>query len=136
MARGREHRARRKPDSSRVTAEAGETGEPIRAPRAPRVRGERRPGSKSEKKRARGRGEDSIREAAPWRRAGGGSGRGPRGLARLFYWAVVLTLWGFIAAIAAIAWGDAHLPASQSLQVPQLPPAIEIVDLSGRMLAA
>jgi len=68
MAPGREHRARRKPDSSRIAAEAGETGEPTRAPRAPRVRGERRPGSKSEKKRARRHGEDSIREAAPWRR--------------------------------------------------------------------
>ncbi len=137
MAPGREHRARRKPDPQRVAAEAGETGEPTRAPRAPRVRGERRPGSKSEKKRARGRGEDSIREAAPWRRAGGGSsGRGRRGLARLLYWAVVLSLWAFIAAIAAIAWVGAHLPAIQSLEVPKLPPAIEIVDLSGRMLAA
>src|SRR6266516_2747724 len=139
MAPGREHRARRKPDSSRIAAEAGETGEPTRAPRAPRVRGERRPGSKSEKKRARGRGEDSIREAAPWRRAGGGSsgrGRGRRGLARLFYWAVVLTLWAFIAAIAAIAWVGAHLPPIQSLEVPKLPPAIEIVDLSGRVVAA
>ncbi len=137
MAPGREHRARRKPDAQRIAAEAGETGEPARAPRAPRVRGERRPGSKSEKKRARGRGEDSIREAAPWRRAGGGSsGRGRRGLARLLYWAVVLSLWAFIAAIAAIAWVGAHLPAIQSLEVPKLPPAIEIVDLSGRMLAA
>src|SRR5713226_10467410 len=136
MAPGRKHRARRKPDPQRIAAEAGETGEPTRAPRAPRVRGERRPGGKSEKKRARGRGEDSIREAAPWRRAGGGKGRGRRGLARLFYWAVVLSLWAFIAAIAAIAWVGAHLPAIQSLEVPKLPPAIEIVDLSGRMLAA
>jgi penicillin-binding protein 1A len=137
MAPGREHRARRKPDSSRIAAEAGESGEPARAPR---VRGERRSASKSEKKRARGRGEDGAREAAQWRRPGGGSsgrggGRGRRGLARLIYWAVVLGLWAFIAAIAAIAWVGAHLPAIQSLEVPKRPPAIEIVDLSGRMLA-
>src|ERR1700674_5446170 len=133
MAPGRENRARRKSDPQRVSAEAGESGEPTRAPRA---RGERRSGSKSEKKRSRGRGEDGAREAAQWQR-GGRSGRGGRrrGLARLIYWAVVLGLWPFIAAIAAIAWVGAHLPPIQSLEVPKRPPAIEIVDLGGRVLA-
>jgi penicillin-binding protein 1A len=134
MAPGREHRARRKPDPQRIAAEAGEAGEPTRAPH---VRGERRAGSKSERKRARGRGEDSVRDAKPSRRTGGGGkGSGRRGLARLIYWAVVLGLWAFIAAIAAIAWVGAHLPPIQSLEVPKRPPAIEIVDLSGRVLAA
>ena len=133
MAPGRENRARRKPDPQRASAEAGESGEPTRAPRA---RGERRSGSKSEKKRSRGRGEDGAREAAQWQRGGrSGRGGGRRGLARLIYWAVVLGLWAFIAAIAAIAWVGAHLPPIQSLEVPKRPPAIEIVDLGGRVLA-
>src|ERR1700680_793799 len=111
MAPGREHRARRKPDSQRITAEAGETGGPSPASRA---RGERRSGTKGEKKRSRGRGEDGAREAAQWQRRGSsGRGRGRRGLARLLYWAIVLGLWVFIAAIAAIAWGGAHLPPIQ-----------------------
>src|SRR5260370_5414796 len=137
MGPGRGNRARRTRDSNRIAAEAGESGEPARAPR---TRGERHSAGESEKKRARGRGEDGAREAAQWRRPGGGSsgrgsGRGRRGLARLLYWAVVLGLWVFIAAIAAIAWVGAHLPAIQSLEVPKRPPAIEIVDLSGRVVA-
>ncbi len=130
MAPGRRERARRKPDPKRIAAEAGEAGEPARAPR---VRGERRSAGKSERKRTRGRGED-IREATQWQRGGSRGGR-RRGFTRLLYWAVVLALWAFIAAIAAIAWVGAHLPPIQSLEVPKRPPAIEIVDLSGRVLA-
>ena len=131
MAPGRRERARRKSDPQRIAAEAGATGEPARAPR---VRGERRSAGKSERKRARGRGEDSVREATQWQRGGSRGGR-RRGFTRLLYWAVVLALWAFIAAIAAIAWVGAHLPPIQSLEVPKRPPAIEIVDLSGRVLA-
>ena len=130
MAPGRRERARRKSDPQRIAAEAGATGEPARAPR---VRGERRSAGKSERKRTRGRGED-IREATQWQRGGSRGGR-RRGFTRLLYWAVVLALWAFIAAIAAIAWVGAHLPPIQSLEVPKRPPAIEIVDLSGRVLA-
>src|SRR6266516_667370 len=131
MAPGRRERARRKSDPQRIAAEAGATGEPARAPR---VRGERRSAGKSERKRARGRGEDSVREATQWQRGGSRGGR-RRGFTRLLYWAVVLALWAFIAAIAAIAWVGAHLPPIQSLEVPKRPPAIEIVDLAGRVLA-
>src|SRR5947209_5662065 len=135
MAPRRSEQARRKPDSERNSADADETAG---ASPAPRVRGERRPSAKTERKRARGRGEESVREVAPARGGGPGGrqGGGRRGLfARLLYWAVVLGLWAFIAAIAAIAWVGAHLPAIQSLEVPKRPPAIEIVDLSGRLLA-
>ncbi len=131
MAPGRRERARRKPDPQRIAAAAGEAAEPTRAPR---VRGERRSAGKSERKRARGRGEDSVREATQWQRGGSRGGR-RRGFTRLLYWAVVLALWAFIAAIAAIAWVGAHLPPIQSLEVPKRPPAIEIVDLAGRVLA-
>src|SRR6266536_6131660 len=129
MAPGRRERARRKSDPQRIAAEAGATGEPARAPR---VRGERRSAGKSERKRARGRGEDSVREATQWQRGGSRGGR-RRGFTRLLYWAVVLTLWAFIAAIAAIAWVGAPLPPIHSLQVPKMPPAIELEALGKRV---
>ena len=132
MAPGRRDRARRKADPQRAAAEPGETGGPFPAPRA---RGERRADTKSERKRARARVEESAREAAQWQRPGSGKGGGRRGFARLVYWAAVLFLWAIIAAIAAIAWVGAHLPPIQSLEVPKRPPAIEIVDLGGRVLA-
>src|SRR5262245_1063602 len=130
MAPGRRDRARRKSEE-RISAEAGEAERSSPA----RARSERRSTAKTERKRARGRNEDSAREAARWRRPGGGAGGGRRGLARLAYWAVVLGLWAFIAAIATIAWVGAHLPPIQSLEVPKKPPAIEILDLGGRVLA-
>ena len=54
---------------------------------------------------------------------------------RVAYWSLVLGIWCFIGAIGVIAWVAAHLPPIQSLEVPKRPPAIEIVDLSGRVLA-
>jgi penicillin-binding protein 1A len=135
MAPGREERARRKQNPQRNAAESGEAAKA--APQS-RTRAERGASTKHDR-RARGRAED-VRETSIWRRGrrGGsrrGAGGGRRGLARLIYWAIVLALWAFIAAIAAIAWVGAHLPAIQSLEVPKKPPAIEIVDLSGRVLA-
>jgi penicillin-binding protein 1A len=131
MAPGRRDRARRKSEQ-RI---AGEAGEADGASAPARARGRRRATGKTERKRARGAAEESAREAARWRRPGGSAGGGRRGLARLVYWAVVLGLWAFIALIATIAWVGAHLPAIQSLEVPKKPPAIEIVDLGGRVLA-
>jgi penicillin-binding protein 1A len=63
-----------------------------------------------------------------------GSGRGV--LSRLFYWSLVLTLWGGIAAVGAIAFVFATLPPIQSLEVPKRPPTVEIVGLDGHALAA
>ena len=56
-------------------------------------------------------------------------------LARLIYWAVVLGLWGLIAAVGVVIWVGAHLPPIQSLEVPKRPPAIEIVGLNGHVIA-
>jgi penicillin-binding protein 1A len=137
MAPRRSAQPRRKPDSSLTAADAEETGS---AAPASRSRGERRTTGGAERQRARRRSEESPLEVAPARGGGGGgggagSGGRRRGLARLLYWSVVLGLWAFIAAIATIAWVGAHLPPIQSLEVPKRPPAIEIVDLSGRLLA-
>jgi penicillin-binding protein 1A len=66
------------------------------------------------------------------RRRGGGRRRSlPR---RIFYWGLVLGLWGVIAAAGTIAWVGSTLPPIQSLQVPKRPPAVEIAGLDGRVL--
>jgi penicillin-binding protein 1A len=56
-------------------------------------------------------------------------------LSRLFYWCIVLGLWGAIALVAAVVWAGAHLPAIQSLEIPKRPPTIEIVGVDGSVLA-
>src|SRR5271156_1283154 len=61
--------------------------------------------------------------------------RGLGGLYRLFYWGVVLGLWGAIAAVGVVVWVGAHLPPIQSLEIPKRPPTIQIVGLDGSVLA-
>jgi penicillin-binding protein 1A len=56
-------------------------------------------------------------------------------LTRLVYWGAVLSLWAVIAAVGVVVWVGAHLPAIQSLEIPQRPPAIEIVGIDGGVLA-
>src|SRR5690349_7004531 len=63
------------------------------------------------------------------------SSRGRVSLGRLFYWGVVLGLWGAIAVVGVVVWVGAHLPAIQSLEIPKRPPTIEITGLDGSMLA-
>ena len=55
-------------------------------------------------------------------------------LTRLFYWSLVLGLWGVIAGVGAIAFVAATLPPIQSLEVPKRPPTVEIVGLDGKPL--
>jgi penicillin-binding protein 1A len=62
-------------------------------------------------------------------------GRARVGLFRLFYWSVVLGLWGVIGAIGVVIWVGAHLPAIQSLEIPKRPPTIEITGIDGSVLA-
>jgi penicillin-binding protein 1A len=78
----------------------------------------------------RGNGGGERRNAAPKRR----SRKGIR-FRRLAYWAVVLTLWLFIAGIGVLVWVGSHLPPIQSLEVPKRPPSIQILGLDGRVLA-
>src|SRR5262249_44973763 len=59
---------------------------------------------------------------------------GRRVLARLFYWSLVLGLWGVIAGVGALAFVFATLPPIQSLEVPKRPPTVEIVGLDGKAL--
>src|SRR5579862_2904941 len=54
---------------------------------------------------------------------------------RLIYWSLVLGLWLGIGVAGVIAWTGAHLPPIQSLEIPKRPPSIQIVDVSGHVLA-
>jgi penicillin-binding protein 1A len=74
----------------------------------------------------------TSRSTSPRRRKSGGR-RGSL-LSRLFYWSLVLGLWGVIAAVGSIAFVVATLPPIQSLEVPKRPPTVEIVGLDGKPL--
>jgi penicillin-binding protein 1A len=87
----------------------------------------------------------SDRSGAPrgkGRNKSAGEGRGgKRGgkasrsrLRHLFYWACVLALWSLIFATASIAWVASTLPPIQSLEIPKLPPTVEIVGVDGKPL--
>src|SRR3954447_8766732 len=56
-------------------------------------------------------------------------------IGRAAYWSLVLGLWGFIGAIGVIGWAAGGAPRIPPLGVPKRPPSIQIVGLSGRVLA-
>ncbi|HZR72806.1 penicillin-binding protein 1A [Bradyrhizobium sp.] len=56
-------------------------------------------------------------------------------IGRMFYWCVVLGLWGAIATVGLVVWVGAHLPAIQSLEIPKRPPTIQITAADGSVLA-
>lgn len=56
-------------------------------------------------------------------------------LRRLFYWCLVVGLWGGIAAVGIIGFYAAQLPQSSTWAVPERPPNVKIVSLDGRIIA-
>src|SRR5262245_60475657 len=56
-------------------------------------------------------------------------------LGSVLYWGAVGSLWAVIAAIGAVILIGIYLPPIQSLEIPRRPPSIQIVDLSGRLIA-
>jgi penicillin-binding protein 1A len=84
--------------------------------------------------------------ASPQRDVAGDSGRskskrrrkrgGGSALSRVFYWVLVLGLWGAIAAVGSFAYVASTLPPIQSLEVPKRPPTVEIVGLDGKSLVS
>lgn len=102
-----------------------------------RIGGERN----GESRRTSSRGQEEPRKNQPRkiRRGGDGNGGGRRPkrrrLARIFYWGLVLSLWGMIGLIGVTIWIGAHLPAIQSLEVPKRPPSIQITGTDGHVLA-
>lgn len=55
-------------------------------------------------------------------------------LPRLAYWSLVTLLWLGIGGVGAVVYVGAQLPAVQSLDIPERPPSIQIVDYEGRAL--
>lgn len=104
--------------------------EPAPPSRTTPGRDERR-AAKDDGARSRTRAEANERATKP--RSGKRKNRSL--LARFAYWALVVALWGVIAAVGLVAWVGAHLPPIQSLEVPKRPPSIQIVGLDGRLLA-
>ena len=102
--------------------------------RAVTARQERRATSEDPPPRKQARDEKPAPRPAS-KRTGDGGGKRRSFLGRLFYWGVVLGLWGVIGGIGVFVWILAHLPPIQSLEVPKRPPAVQILTASGRTLA-
>src|SRR5262249_13917021 len=62
--------------------------------------------------------------------------RGASAFSRLFYWVLVLGLWGTIAAVGIFAYVASTLPPIQSLEVPKRPPTVVIIGLDGKELTS
>jgi penicillin-binding protein 1A len=58
-----------------------------------------------------------------------------RGLVRLIYWGVVLSIWAVIGLAGLFAWVAFHLPPIQSLVIPKRPPTIQISTNDGHIFA-
>ena len=78
----------------------------------------------------------------PRRRAGAdprrGSARSPRRrslVGTLVTWGIVVSIWAAIGLGGVVAWYGAHLPAIQSLEVPERPPNVQILAADGSLLA-
>ncbi|HXQ04147.1 MAG TPA: transglycosylase domain-containing protein, partial [Bradyrhizobium sp.] len=97
------------------------------------------PKKPSAKRKARDADDDAPRERkprpSPVSRTRKSKTRSPIGISRLFYWAAVLGLWAAIAVVGVIVWVGAHLPAIQSLEIPNRPPTIQITGFDGSVLA-
>src|SRR5216684_4303757 len=97
------------------------------------------PKKASARRKARDADDDAPRERkprpGPVSRTRKSKTRSPIGISRLFYWAAVLGLWAAIAVVGVIVWVGAHLPAIQSLEIPNRPPTIQITGFDGSVLA-
>jgi penicillin-binding protein 1A len=54
---------------------------------------------------------------------------------RLAYWGIVLAIWGGIAGAGLVAYYGAQMPAAATWSIPDRPPNVKIVDVSGRLIA-
>src|SRR6266851_2821160 len=97
------------------------------------------PKKASARRKARDADDDAPRERkprpGPVSRTRKSKTRSPIGISRLFYWAAVLGLWAAIAVVGVIVWVGAHLPAIQSLEIPNRPPTIQTTGIDGSVLA-
>jgi len=54
---------------------------------------------------------------------------------RLAYWGLVLAIWCGIAGAGLVAWYGAQMPAAATWSIPDRPPNVKIVDVSGKLIA-
>jgi penicillin-binding protein 1A len=90
--------------------------------------------AKRAKTKKRSDADEPERVAAPPKR-GKKKKRSSLSFGRLIYWCAVLCLWGVIVGVGGLVWIGMHLPALQSLEVPQRPPTTQILDINGKLLA-
>src|SRR5271166_5300412 len=78
-----------------------------------------------------------TRKAKPAKARGRKSRRGPRrsSFGRLFYWTLVLGVWGVIALAGLVAYNASQLPPIDQLAVPKRPPNIAILADDGSLIA-
>ncbi|MCK0196028.1 penicillin-binding protein 1A [Ancylobacter sp. 6x-1] len=78
-----------------------------------------------------------ARRKSPNRRQGRGASRARRrfGVGRLFYWLVVLAIWGGIGAAGLVAYEVTQLPPIQNLAIPERPPTVTILAADGSTIA-
>src|SRR5690606_28349391 len=58
-----------------------------------------------------------------------------RWLRRLFYWSLVLMLWGGIALAGAVVYIAAKMPPTSDWAIPDRPPNVKILDVNGKLIA-
>ncbi|NTA35632.1 penicillin-binding protein [Agrobacterium salinitolerans] len=64
------------------------------------------------------------------------SGRGVMGFIRsLFYWCIVLGIWGGIGVAGLVLYYGARMPSASSWSIPERPPNVKIVSVNGSVLA-
>ena len=89
-------------------------------------------GRDASEKRGKASRKKSEKESKSPRRPSGG---GRSWIGRLFYWAVVVGLWGFIAVCFLFVYHASKLPPIDQLSVPKRPPNIAILAADGSLLA-
>ena len=83
--------------------------------------------------------DDAMYEEPPRRRKGGGDRRPPSGglgglIRRLFYWLIVMGIWGGIAVAGIVIYYGARLPPTSEWAVPQRPANVKILSADGQLV--
>ncbi|MQX17290.1 PBP1A family penicillin-binding protein [Sinorhizobium terangae] len=94
--------------------------------------------SGSARRPARGKSESGKRKARGKRgsQRGSGSGGGFFGLVRrLAYWCIVLGIWGAIGIGGLVLYYGARMPSATSWSIPDRPPNVKILSVSGDIIA-
>ncbi|WP_421579205.1 transglycosylase domain-containing protein [Shinella sp. M31] len=98
--------------------------------------GDRVAGGGGRKPRGKAQKAEKPQRGARRRRGGSGGGGGLFGLVRrLIYWCVVLGIWGAIGVGGLVLYYGARMPSATSWSIPDRPPNIKILAVSGDTIA-